>query len=113
MPLDEWMVHAHEAAVAHMSGLPVKEEKGDSDQIGINGTELELFKLGKEIYAKEGYCTTCHQPDGKGLSASGISAADRYQLGLGSEERLIKVVLKGLLGPIEVQWSKNMPDRCQ
>jgi mono/diheme cytochrome c family protein len=57
--------------------------------------------LGKTIYGKEGYCITCHQSDGKGLSASGFPPlSDQWVQG--SEERLIKIVLKGLLGPVEV-----------
>ncbi|WP_138477643.1 PVC-type heme-binding CxxCH protein [Dyadobacter bucti] len=106
MPLDDWMVHAHEAAVAHISGLPVKKEKVVATKTNLVGKELELFNLGKEVYAKEGYCTTCHQPDGKGLSASGFPPLTGTNWVSGSDERLIKVVLKGLLGPIEVQGQK-------
>lgn len=106
MPLDDWMVHAHEAAVAHISGLPVKKEKVVATKTNLAGKELELFNLGKEVYAKEGYCTTCHQPDGKGLSASGFPPLTGTNWVSGSDERLIKVVLKGLLGPIEVQGQK-------
>jgi mono/diheme cytochrome c family protein/glucose/arabinose dehydrogenase len=105
-PLDDWMIHAHEAAVAHISGLPVKKEKVVATKTTLTGKELELYNLGKEVYAKEGYCTTCHQPDGKGLTASGFPPLTGTNWVSGSDDRLIKLVLKGLLGPIEVQGQK-------
>jgi len=107
-PLDEWMIHAHETAVAHLNGVPVKKEKEVAAKSSLKGDELKLFNMGKEIYAKEGYCTTCHQPDGKGLAASGFPPLTGTNWVTGSEDRLIKVALKGLLGPIEVV-GKNYP----
>ncbi len=49
---------------------------------------------------------TCHQPDGTGLSASGFPPITGTRWVTGSEERLIKLVLNGLHGPIEVQGQK-------
>ena len=49
---------------------------------------------------------TCHQTDGKGLDASGFPPLNGTPWVLGNEDRLIKVVLKGLLGPIEVLGKK-------
>ena len=105
-PLDEWMIHAYDAAVAHISGLPVKKEKEVVVKSGLKGKELELFTAGKVIYMKEGYCTTCHQPDGKGLTSSGFPPLTGTKWVTGNDDRLIKVVLKGLLGPIEVDGKK-------
>jgi mono/diheme cytochrome c family protein/glucose/arabinose dehydrogenase len=102
MPLDEWMVHAHEAAVAHLNGKLVREHKEEQIISSLKGDELALFTKGKEIYARDGYCNTCHQPNGRGLSASGFPPLANTKWVTGNEERLIKVVLKGLLGPIEV-----------
>ena len=100
-PLDEWMIYAHETAVAHLKGENVMKKKEAAVVSTLKGAELEAFKLGKTIYSKEGYCITCHQADGKGLSASGFPPlSDQWVQG--NEERLIKIVLKGLLGPIEV-----------
>ena len=106
MPMDDWMVHAHETAVAHISGKSVKKQKEEAVVTLLKGQELELFKMGKTIYAKEGYCITCHQSDGGGLSASGFPPIVGSPWILGNEERLIKIVLKGLLGPIEVNDKK-------
>ena len=106
MPLDEWMVHAHEAAVAHLNGKLVQEHKEEKIISSLKGKDFELFKKGKEIYARDGYCNTCHQPDGKGLFSSGYPPLANSKWVDGNEDRLIKVVLKGLLGPIEVNGKK-------
>ena len=105
-PLDEWMIHAHETAVAHLKGENVKKEKEQVVKSALKGKELELYNTGKEIYARDGYCSTCHQPNGKGLTASGFPPLTGTKWVTGNEERLIKVALKGLLGPIEVGGKK-------
>ncbi|GAB3775487.1 GDSL-type esterase/lipase family protein [Spirosoma horti] len=101
-PLDEWMVHAHEAAVAHLKGVNVKKVEEKVVKSTLKGEELALYNMGKQIYLKEGYCTTCHQPDGKGLTASGFPPLTGTNWVSGNEERLIKIALKGLMGPIDV-----------
>ncbi|NML38943.1 c-type cytochrome [Chitinophaga sp. G-6-1-13] len=106
MPLDEWMVHAYDAAVAHLKGENVKDENEEGSNVKLKGAELALFNQGKQIYAIEGYCRTCHQPDGKGLPDSGFPPLANSQWVTGSEERLIKLVMKGMLGPIEVNNKK-------
>jgi len=105
-PLDEWMVHAHETAVAHLNGRQVAEKKKATVKTNLAGPELDLFLKGKAIYGKEGFCVTCHQPDGKGLTASGFPPLSGTPWVTGSEERLVKIVLNGLHGPIEVQGNK-------
>jgi mono/diheme cytochrome c family protein len=65
--------------------------------------ELEAsLSPGQQVYEREGSCVTCHQPDGKGLSASGFPPLAGSEWVTGSNERLIKLTLKGLHGPIEV-----------
>jgi len=46
---------------------------------------------------------TCHQADGKGLDASGFPPLAGTRWVLESEERLIKIALNGLYGPIVVK----------
>lgn len=105
-PLDEWMIHAHKTAVAHLSGKAVVKEKAAVIVSTLKGKDLEIFNLGKEIYNKEGYCGTCHQPDGKGLPASGFPPLAGTNWVKGSEDRLIKIILNGLMGEIEVNGKK-------
>lgn len=97
-----WIPRTLETAVAHLNGLSVAEKKEEDVKSSLTGSERELFILGKEIYAREGFCSTCHQPDGGGLNASGFPPLRGTPWVTGSPERLIKIVLKGLLGPINV-----------
>ncbi len=102
MPMDNWMKATHETAVAHINGISVVEKKEEDIKSSLTGSDRELFVLGKEIYAREGYCATCHQLDGGGLSASQFPPLQGTPWVTGSPERLIKLVLKGIMGPIEV-----------
>ncbi|MGV3502716.1 MAG: PVC-type heme-binding CxxCH protein [Adhaeribacter sp.] len=105
-PLDDWMVHAHETAIAHLNDRNLQVQKVLVDFTNLKGTDRDLFFKGKAIFAQEGSCTTCHQPDGKGLPASGFPPLSGTEWVVGNEERLIKLVLNGLQGPIEVQGKK-------
>ncbi|RDV13500.1 dehydrogenase [Pontibacter diazotrophicus] len=101
-PLDEWMVHAHETALAHLNDRAVEDEKEAIVKTDLKGTEQALYIKGKAIYAREGFCGTCHQPDGAGLTAAGFPPLAKTNWVNGNDERLIKLVLKGLQGPITV-----------
>jgi mono/diheme cytochrome c family protein len=101
-PLDEWMVPAYETAIAHLNGKEREVKKEEPILTDLKGTERDLFVKGKAIYMRDGFCNTCHQSDGKGLGNSGFPPIAGTKWVTGSEERLIKLVLKGLYGPIEV-----------
>ncbi len=101
-PLDRWMIHAHQTAVAHLNGKPVREETTDElSATKLKGRDLDLYNKGKEIYLRDGFCATCHQPDGMGLGASGFPPLNG-KWAIGNQDRLIKLVLKGVLGPVTV-----------
>ena len=101
--LDEWMVYAFETAVAHLNGVAViKPKVVKKVETNLKGDDLALFSKGKEVYSKEGYCVTCHQADGNGLTASGFPPLSGTEWVTGDQVRLVKVILKGLMGPIEV-----------
>lgn len=101
-PLDDWMAPAYEAAVAHLNGKPVDKPKEVAVTSNLQGAELALYTKGREIFAKEGYCITCHQSDGKGLAASGFPPLSGTNWVTGNEDRLIKIALKGVMGQMEV-----------
>ena len=101
-PLDDWMLNAHVTALAHLNGEAVSARPEEEAETDLEGADLALFKQGKEIYDRDGYCITCHRPDGKGLTASGFPPLAGTKWVLGNEDRLIKLTLKGLMGPIEV-----------
>jgi len=104
--LDKWMAKPHEAAVAHLNGYQVGGSLEDDVITHLQGDDRKAFIKGKEIYEREGYCQTCHQPNGRGLQASGFPPISRTEWANGDEERLIKLTLKGMLGPIEIQGKK-------
>jgi len=104
-PLDEWMIHAEETARAHLQDKSV-EKKEEYVTTNLEGTERDLFIKGKEIFSRDGFCITCHQPDGKGLPGAGFPPITGSNWATGNEERLIKLVLKGIHGPIEILGKK-------
>ncbi len=99
---DLWIKGTLETAVAHLNGLSVTEKKEEDIKSSLTGSDRELFILGKEIYAREGFCSTCHQSDGGGLSASQFPPLRGTPWVTGSPERMIKIVLKGIMGEMEV-----------
>ena len=101
-PLDDWIKHAHETTLAHLNDRDIDDKREEEVTTNLKGADRELFIRGKEIYERDGYCGTCHQVDGGGLSASGFPPLAGTKWALGSEERLIKLTLKGLYGPIQV-----------
>lgn len=107
-----WIPRTLETAVAHLNGLSVAQKKEEDIKSSLTGSDRELFVLGKGIYAKEGFCGTCHQENGGGLVASGFPPLRNTPWVTGSPERLVKLVLKGLLGPITVngqEYSGQVP----
>ncbi len=105
-PVDEWMVPAYETALAHLNGRERVVKKEEPVLTDLKGAERDLFIKGKAIYARDGYCNTCHQGNGKGLESSGFPPLAGTSWVTGNEERLIKLVLKGLYGPIDVLGKK-------
>ncbi|WP_424279294.1 PVC-type heme-binding CxxCH protein [Eudoraea sp.] len=103
-PLDDWMELPYEAAIAHLNDHNMGQDPETKGiKTDLEGKERELFVKGEEIYKREGFCITCHQPDGRGLSASQFPPLAGVEWVTGSEERLIKLTLKGIMGPIDVK----------
>ncbi len=104
--IDTWMEKPFEIAVAHANGLNVVPQKESKVSSTLSGKDLELFVQGSKLYAKDGYCVTCHQVNGKGLTASGFPPLANSKWVTGNEDRLIKLVLKGIMGPMELNGVK-------
>ncbi|HEX2968375.1 MAG TPA: cytochrome c [Bacteroidales bacterium] len=71
----------------------------------------ESLKKGEQEYAK--YCLTCHQADGNGVRGQFPPLAGNQTI-TGPADSLVKIVLLGLQGPIEVNgqtqnYSQIMP----
>ncbi len=102
MPLDSWMEKPFEAALAHIQGVNVGQDPERGTKTDLEGASKKLFVSGEEIYNREGFCVTCHQSDGLGLSASQFPPLAKSPWVTGNEERLIKLTLHGLMGPLEL-----------
>lgn len=112
--LDRHMKGSHKYALGYLQNEEVYEDFGSmggayhSLKTNLQGEARELFSDGVEVYAREGHCGTCHQPDGKGLPHSGFPPLDKSEWVTGNKERLIKLTLHGLHGPITVK-GKDYP----
>ena len=51
-------------------------------------------------------CITCHQPDGEGLPAAKFPPISNTKWIQGNPDRLIKLTMHGLHGPIEIKGKK-------
>ena len=76
----------------------------------LSKEDLAIYNLGKEVYNREAHCVTCHQADGKGVDGTypPLSKSEWLE---GNPERVIKLVLKGLYGPLEIQGKHYGPDK--
>lgn len=76
----------------------------------LSKEDLAVYNLGKEVFGREAHCITCHQADGKGVDNVYPALAKSNWLE-GDPQRVIKIVLKGLFGPLEFQGKKYGPEK--
>jgi mono/diheme cytochrome c family protein len=69
----------------------------------LQGEELASFRRGKELYAS--ICGACHQPHGNGQEGLAPPLRDSEWV-LGSEQRLIRIVLHGVRDELQVKGQK-------
>ena len=81
--------------------IAIKKEKLNIPS-HLTNPEKNLFKLGHEVYHREAHCATCHQADGKGLPAANFPPIAKTKWATQNPDRLIKLALKGMTGPIKV-----------
>ncbi len=106
-PIDKWTKRAFETTKANLTGsTPNIEETISKAPDHLSEEHQAMWVLGEEIYKRDGHCITCHQPNGQGLPAAGFPPLDETQWVNGSKERLIRLTLNGLHGPIEVKGKK-------
>jgi mono/diheme cytochrome c family protein len=75
----------------------------------LTASEQARYEVGRQLYT--GTCAACHQTHGLGLEGLAPPLADSEWV-LGSEQRLIRIVLHGVSGPIKVKgasYSLDMP----
>jgi len=91
-------------------GQPVAEAGTNSKPSRkLTAAEEKAFKLGREIYFRDAHCATCHQADGKGIQ--NIYPPLAKSNWLDDDERLTKILLKGLWGPITVNGQHFDPTK--
>ncbi len=76
----------------------------------LTGDAARLYTLGAQVFARDAHCATCHQPSGAGLSMI-YPPLDGSPWAVGNQERLIKLALDGLWGPITVKGQAYDPAR--
>ncbi|MDB4645669.1 cytochrome c [Akkermansiaceae bacterium] len=74
----------------------------------MTGCGTSRIKRGKELYMGRAACIACHGPDGAGLPNLG-PILDNSDWVRGDHERLTKILLHGLQGPIIVNGKKFTP----
>lgn len=82
----------------------------DQPPTNLHGDEADQWKLGREVYLREGSCVTCHQKDGKGLRPAFPPLAGSEWIGR-PDARVIKIVLQGLNGPLTVRGEAFGPEK--
>ena len=107
-PLDRWSKEVVKTASNRLTGV-TEAEKPEHPQrpapLYLNTAGQEQYLAGQQIYLREGYCVTCHQADGKGLDPA-FPPLTKNPWVTEDSERLIKLTLYGLMGPLEVNGKK-------
>ncbi len=88
---------------------PGKTVEAAEDVVALTADEQALFDAGKDLYLIS--CGACHQPHGRGQDGLAPPLLNSDWV-LGSPERITRIVLHGLQGPIEIQgkkWELAMP----
>ena len=75
---------------------------GGFEKLDLRGLDSAQFERGKAIYNRAGACSSCHQPDGKGV-LSAFPPLVGSQWVTDNEKIGIKIVNNGMEGPIQVK----------
>jgi len=108
LPLDKWSQAPAKTATERLAGI-VGTEAPDHPELAapkhLTQEAKTQYLAGQKIYFREGHCVTCHQPNGKGLDPA-FPSIEKSPWVAGDPERLIKVAMYGLMGPLEVNGKK-------
>jgi putative heme-binding domain-containing protein len=103
---DRFIKDTYRVAKAYLNNETVEDVTVVRAPEHLNPADKKLFVKGAEIYGREGYCSTCHQPDGEGLALSGFPPLAKSSWVNENDERLIKLTLKGMFGPLDLDGKK-------
>ncbi len=76
----------------------------------LSAAEQKVYALGKEVFHRDAHCATCHQSSGTGTPGIYPPFNVPGNPWLADDDRLIKVVLKGLWGPLEINGQRLNPN---
>ena len=96
-------------ALIEISGTQSNAAAPKVNYESLTADQVAQAKLGAEKYTV--LCASCHQPHGLGTPGVAPRLA-KSEWVTGSPERLAQIVLRGLVGPIEVsgeKWNLHMP----
>ncbi|CAN5829808.1 hypothetical protein BH11VER1_BH11VER1_04380 [soil metagenome] len=107
-PLDVWSQGATKTAADRLAGI-AEVEKPEFAEVAapahLSAEAKKQFLAGQKVYFREGHCVTCHQPNGKGLDPA-FPSLEKSEWVSGDPDRMIKIAMYGLMGPIEVGGKK-------
>jgi mono/diheme cytochrome c family protein len=107
-PLDEWSKAAAKTAADRLAGLAEKETADHPELAApayLNSEAKKQYLAGQKVYFREGHCGTCHQANGKGLDPA-FPSLEKSPWVAGDANRLIKLAMYGLMGPLEINGKK-------
>jgi mono/diheme cytochrome c family protein len=86
-----------------------EEQKSFGPTRRLSGEDQRIYGIGREVYLRDAHCATCHQPNGQGMP--NIYPPLAKSEWLDDDERLIKLTLKGVWGPMEVAGQHFDPSK--
>ena len=107
-PTDVWSAKVVKTAADRLNGIAEVEQPefaAAKAPAHLDAKAQAQFLAGQKIYVREGHCVTCHQADGKGLAPS-FPSIENSPWVAGDKDRLIKVSMYGLMGPMEINGRK-------
>jgi len=111
-PVDSHSAEALKYAKAHLNGETAEEEEEVYDvPAHLSSADAEIkaqFVEGAALFNHGENCASCHQKTGEGLAAANFPPLDGSEWVTGDKERLIKLVLHGVMGEIGVKGKKYL-----
>ncbi len=102
----------NQRAADFLAGKLNFEKKPDADYgptEKLSDADLKVYKLGKSVFHRDAHCATCHQPNGLGMASAYPPLVKNEWIK--DDTRMIKIVLKGLWGSMEVQGQHFDPSK--
>lgn len=95
-----------------LSNFVSPEDKRYGPTTKLSAAQMKEYELGREVFGRDAHCATCHQHNGQGVPNiyPPLIAKDNPWL-TDNDERLIKIVLKGLWGPMQLKGQTFDPSK--